>query len=250
MTDLAAALDDAVARNELEAWFQPQIDLATGAIVGAEALCRWQHPRLGWIEPAEFIPLAERSGAIHALGRFMAQAGCDAFREWSAYRPIDVSVNVSPLQLDGSAFTDWLAKLLAPMKLRQNSYMVEVTETQPISDVPAVVKRLDDLHGVGARVSIDDFGAGQASLAQLRRLHGAELKVDRSLVIDESADNHAFLVDVVKAAHGSGVRVVAEGIETHSQLARVRELGFDRAQGYLLGRPMPRSELTRLLRAS
>lgn len=248
--DLAAALDGAVARGEMEVWFQPQSDLSTNLIVGAEALCRWTHPCLGPIPPSRFIPIAEERGQIDEIGRFVADAGCRAFTRWSRIRPIDVSVNVSPKQLDDSEFVTWLASRLRRLRMGSRGYTVEITESQPINDTAAVVRRLEILRREGATVSIDDFGTGQASMTQLRRLHGAELKVDRSLVEDASAMAVSVLRRVVAAAHAAHVRVVAEGIETPEQLARVRRLGIDRAQGYLIGRPMPEARLTEVLRAA
>jgi FOG: EAL domain len=245
MRDLPAALPGAVERGEIVAWFQPQVLLESGGIVAAEALCRWQHPRYGLLPPADFIPLAEETGEIESIGRFMAEQCLDALAEWEERgSPIDVSVNVSPVQLLGPAFTDWLAERLERMHLRRSTLTIEVTEARPLENVPVLVQRLDGLRRVGLGIAIDDFGVGQSSLLQLRRLHGTELKIDRSLVTDLSAATTALLQRVVDAAHDLGIRVVAEGIETIQQLQRIRALGCDRAQGYLLGRPMTRAELT------
>lgn len=248
MRDLPAALAGAVERGEIVAWFQPQVLLESGGIVGAEALCRWQHPQWGLVPPAEFIGIAEETGAIEAIGRFMAEQCMDALTEWEDRgSPIDVSVNVSPVQLLGPAFTDWLAERLDRLHLRRSSLTIEVTEARPLENVPVLVQRLDDLRRAGLGIAIDDFGVGQSSLVQLRRLHGTELKIDRSLVTDLSASTTALLQKVVATAHGLGIRVVAEGIETIQQLQRIRTLGCDRAQGFLLGRPMTRADLTRQL---
>jgi EAL domain-containing protein (putative c-di-GMP-specific phosphodiesterase class I) len=248
MPDLATALEGAVDRGEMRAWFQPQVDIENGGIVGAEALCRWEHPREGLLPPGEFIALAEENGEIEAIGRFMTEQCFEALAEWSELgHAMDVSVNVSPVQLLGSGFTDWLADRLDRAHLRRSTLTIEVTEHLPLENVPALVTRLDELRGTGLGISIDDFGVGQASLRQLRRLHGTELKLDRSLVIDLSSSTTAFLRKVVEAAHGLGIRVVAEGVETLQHLQRVRDLGCERAQGYLLGRPVPRPDFTRLL---
>lgn len=248
MRDLPAALAGAVARGEIVAWFQPQVLLETGGIVGAEALCRWQHPEWGLIGPTEFITVAEEIGEIESIGRYMADESLAVLTECEALeRPIDVSVNVSPVQLLGPAFTDWLEQRLEDVHLRHSALTVEVTEARPLEDVPALVQRLDNLRRAGVGIAIDDFGVGQSSLTQLRRLHGTELKIDRSLVADLSSATTALLQRVVEAAHDLGIRVVAEGVETIQHLQRIRALGVDRAQGYLLGRPVPRAELTRLV---
>jgi EAL domain-containing protein (putative c-di-GMP-specific phosphodiesterase class I) len=235
-------------RGEISAWFQPQFDLATGALVGAEALCRWTHPQLGIVPPAEFIPLAEASGEIERIGRFMAEQSYESLVEWSELpHPIDVSVNVSPAQLITSSFTDWITERMSPVGGRRGRLTLEITESLPLQDVAALVHRLDRLRSVGFGVAIDDFGVGQSSLVQLRRLHGTELKLDRSLVNDLSDRATEVLRRAIEFAHGLGIRVVAEGIETAAQLARMRELGCDRAQGFLLGRPMSRVQLRELL---
>lgn len=235
-------------RGEIEAWFQPQVDVGDGGTVGAEALCRWRHPEWGLLLPGEFIGVAEDTGAIEGIGRFMAEECFAALAEWTAVdRPIDVSVNVSPVQLLGPLFTDWLAERLERVNLRRSTLTIEVTEARPLENVPALVHRLDDLRRAGLGIAIDDFGVGQSSMRQLKRLHGAELKIDRSLVTDLSAAGTELLRRVVEAAHELGIRVVAEGVETIQHLQRIRDLGCDRAQGFLLGRPLTRSDFTRRL---
>jgi len=251
MTDLATALRGAVARHELAAWFQPQIDLATGRIVSVEALCRWTHPELGAIEPSVFIPLAEELGLIDEIGQFMIEEGCAAAEKWSRLaHPIEVSVNVSPAQLVTSTFTDRLAVELRRLNLAPGSLTVEITESLRIEDLPVVVQRLDQLRELGLGVSLDDFGIGHSSMTQLRRLHATELKIDRSLIADDSETVTAMLRSVVDTVHEAGLLVVAEGIETAEQLERVRELGCDRAQGYLLARPMPKPAVELLFKAA
>lgn len=233
----------AVRRGEISAWFQPQIDLRDSRVVAAEALCRWMHPVRGLVPPSEFIPAAEESGLIEEIGVFMARQSCLAIERWR----IDISVNVSPVQLETAAFTKWLEHQLRGVSTGTNALTIEVTEEQPLRNVTAVVRRLDRLLALGVGVAIDDFGAGQSSLKQLRRLHATELKIDRSLVVDENAET--LIADAVVAARASGVRTVAEGIETREQLERITRLGCDRAQGYLLGRPMPHEAMDLLVAA-
>lgn len=246
MAELATDLTGALDRGEIEAWFQPQLDLHGGGIVGAEALCRWHHPQLGILSPDTFIPLAEELGHIHGIGQFMAEQCWEAIDHWRQLgHQLDLSVNVSPLQLQDSSFTDWLRGRVSFSGAGRLT--IEITESLPLEDVPALVPRLDELRSMGFGIAIDDFGVGQASLTQLRRLHGTELKIDRTLIVDASAETTERLIRVVDYARSTGIRVVAEGVETYDQLARVRELGCDRAQGYLIARPMPRSEVDALL---
>lgn len=240
---IAAALNGALERGELSAWFQPQFDLLTGDLVGAEALCRWQHPRLGAVAPSDFIPVAEEDGSIDQIGRFMADEALSAMRAWG----IDISVNVSPAQLVGSDFTDWLEHQLRLVRGSDRRLTIEITEGLHLDGVPAMVARLDRLRAAGLGIAIDDFGSGQASLTQLKRLHATELKIDRALVADDSPRASETIADAVAVAHGAGVRVVAEGIETGPQLDRASRLGCDRGQGYLLGRPTTRTELDRTI---
>ncbi|MGH1549703.1 EAL domain-containing protein [Leifsonia poae] len=243
METIVTDLVGAVRRGEISAWFQPQIDLRDGRVVAAEALCRWNHPVRGMVPPPEFIAAAEESKLIEEIGVFMARQGCLAIERWR----IDVSVNVSPLQLETAAFTNWLETQLSGVSTGSSTLTIEITEEQPMRNVPAVVRRLDRLRALGVGVAIDDFGVGQSSLKQLRRLHGTELKLDRSLIEDESAE--ALIARAVEAARAYGVRTVVEGIETTDQLELVTRLGCDRAQGYLLGRPMPREAMDELVAA-
>ena len=250
MTEIATALQGAVARQEITAWFQPQLSLDAGVIVAAEALCRWTHPVLGSVPPGVFIPVAEETGLIEEIGQFMLEESCRAALEWSQLpTPIEVSVNVSPAQLSTPRFTDELAVELQRLSLVPQALTIEITESLPIDDVPVVVQRLDELRMLGLGVAIDDFGTGHSSLSQLRRLHATELKIDRSLVIDSSAEVARMLREVIDEVHAAGLRVVAEGVETAAQLEHVRALQCDRAQGYLISRPVPKRAIDLLLAA-
>lgn len=241
--ELAARLPGAAERGEIQAWFQPQVDVQTGRMVGAEALARWRHPDLGSVPPTEFIPIAEETGEIAEIGRFMAEEACMAISEWD----LDISVNVSPTQLEDSVFADWLERTLRRFRAARGRLTLEITEGRAIEHATAVVRRLDRLRAVGAGVAIDDFGAGHASITQLKRLHGTELKIDRALVVDGSSAALDLLTATVGVAHRAGIRVVAEGVETVEQLQRIARIGCDRAQGYFLGRPMRKADLAEAL---
>jgi EAL domain-containing protein (putative c-di-GMP-specific phosphodiesterase class I) len=240
---MARGLRGAVTRGEIAAWFQPQVDVRSQRIVGAEALCRWLHPSWGMVPPTDFIPVAEEHCLIEEIGEFMASEAISAMQTWK----IDVSVNVSPAQLENAMFTGWLGRMIQRVPRAARRLTIEITEGLPLADVPALVARLDRLRGLKVGIAIDDVGAGQASLTQAKRLHATELKLDRGLIADDSPATDALIADTVDSAHDAGLRVVAEGIETVDQLEKVSRLGCDRAQGYLIGRPVRRPELARLL---
>jgi EAL domain-containing protein (putative c-di-GMP-specific phosphodiesterase class I) len=245
---LVSDLHGAAERGEIVAHYQPQVDLATNRIVAAEALARWRHPEFGAIAPAVFIPLAEEAALIHSLGRFMIEQVLNTVAGWRARGiHLEASVNVSANQLTTLEFFDLLDADLNRLDLEPGTVTIEITESYPILDTPSIALRLDTLRSRGLGISIDDYGVGYSSLQQLERMPATELKIDQSLVQDDSVQSLALMTAVVELAHWRGLRVVAEGVETHEQLERMRELECDRAQGYLLGRPMPAEELEKLV---
>ncbi|MBW9111426.1 EAL domain-containing protein [Microbacterium ureisolvens] len=244
-SEISRALTHALDRSEIAAWFQPQIDLLSNRVVAVEALCRWNHPEWGLVGPNVFIPVAEEDGMIGEIGRYMATQAIAVMAKWG----IDVSVNVSPAQLQDSAFATWLGRLVQRISHPARRLTLEITEGRHIGNVSAVVARLDRLRAMGLGIAIDDFGAGQASLTQLKRLHATELKIDRALVVDESPTAERTMGTAITVAHDAGIRVVAEGIETPQQLEKVKTMGCDRGQGYLFARPMPPGQIDALLTA-
>lgn len=247
-TRLKSDLSSALERGELFAYFQPQQDLATGRIVSVEALCRWQHPVLGLLSPSLFIPLAEELGTIRELGVFMLE---ESYRAADAWRrngvDLEVSVNVSATQLATDEFSDLVIRVAQESELPPRTITVEITESVPILDLDPVLHRLNQLRASGVGVSIDDYGTGHTSALQLQELPVTELKLDQSLVQDQSRDIVAELTRLVESVHERDIRVVAEGVETFADLDRCRVLGCDRAQGYLIGMPMAREDLDKLL---
>jgi EAL domain-containing protein (putative c-di-GMP-specific phosphodiesterase class I) len=242
--DLAGAVD----RDEIVAFYQPQIDIETGVIVSAEALSRWMHPALGMIPPATFIPIAEENGFIDAIGDRMLAMSCESAASWQVRdEPIEIAVNVSAAQLDDAQFAERLIGIVRSTQLSPHLLTIEVTESREILDTSAVADRLDWLRSVGVTISVDDFGTGHSSIDQLLRLRATELKIDQSLIQDESPSALTLLTAVIAFARDRGLRVVAEGVESETQFDRVRELHCDRAQGYLLGRPIPKDEFELLL---
>jgi EAL domain-containing protein (putative c-di-GMP-specific phosphodiesterase class I) len=243
-------LRGAAARDEIVAYFQPQIDLLTGEIVGVESLSRWVHPALGVQSPTVFIPLAEEFGFIDDIGDVMLHESCVYAAELAVrQREITVAVNVSALQLARASFFEHLEDCITENHLEVDAITLEITESRLIANRPQASERLSKVRRMGIGVSIDDFGVGHSSVEQVLSLPANELKIDRTIVQDESASDGALLTTIVRLARDRGLRTVAEGIETEAQLARVRAVGCDRAQGYLIGRPMPKHDLDALLTA-
>ena len=241
-------LPGAASRGEIIALFQPQFSLETGEVVGAEALSRWIHPQLGLIPPVEFIPMAERLGLVAGIGDVMLRLGCHAARDWQDQgHPIEVAVNVSILQLRTHAIVDTIAGLLGEFSLSPRLLTLEVTETTPLTDVPEAIDTVHRLRGLGVNISVDDFGAAYASREQVIALQATELKVDQSLVQETQGPHSEDLARAVEFGKAQGMRLVAEGIETEAQLARVRALHCDRGQGYLLSRPTTKADVDSLL---
>jgi diguanylate cyclase (GGDEF)-like protein/PAS domain S-box-containing protein len=227
----------AIGREELWTAYQPVVELPSGRMVGAEALVRWTHPEHGFISPVEFIPLAEESGTIHALGSHVLRESC---RLLAARRPdLHVAVNLSAVQLDDPDLTDLVRRTLSEAGLPPSALVLEITESMLMRDHVAATRKLNELRDLGVRLAIDDFGTGYSSLAQLRRLPLDTLKIDRSFVmgLGESRDAEAIVTSIIAMAHAVDLTVIAEGVETAEQLAVLQRLNCDQAQGYYFGRP-------------
>ena len=246
---LRADLPGAALRGELVAYYQPQVEVASGRIIGAEALCRWRHPELGFVPPLEFIPIAEESGAIHEIGDFMIEEGC-GFAASLLVEGVEIAVNVSALQLGNPGFSDRLTEAYRRHGLTPEHLTIELTESQPVIDVPDAIAQLERLRDLGIGISIDDFGSGHSSLKQLHALPFTELKIDQSLIREDTDATWTRLATLVAVARHRGLRIVAAGIEPQAQCDRVSDAGCDRAQGYFLGMPMPRDEFAAFLRAN
>jgi EAL domain-containing protein (putative c-di-GMP-specific phosphodiesterase class I) len=248
---LVSDLHGAVGRGEIVAHYQPQIDVISGEIVAVEALSRWFHPELGMQLPLVFIPIAEEFGLIDEVGNYMIEDGCQLAAELKARAiTVDVSVNVSAMQLARSAFFEDLEARLERLAPRAGAITLEITESRLIANRPKVAGRLQRLRDRGVSISIDDFGIGHSSVEQVLALPANELKVDRTIVQDESATNGVLMSTIIRLVRERGLRTVAEGVETAAHLERVRALGCDRAQGYLIGKPMSRDGLLTLLAGS
>ena len=247
-SELASQLDSAVDRGEIFAVYQPLIDLSGGAIVAAEALARWRHPQRGLVPAEEFIPLAEETGSIHRIGRFMLDEALATLDRWrSDGARIGLSVNVSTLQLARSTFTDYLGEQLRSRRMPAQTLIIEVTESHPLPEGESIRPRLAALVSRGLGVALDDFGTGHASPSQMERLPVTELKLDRSLIQHPADQLHGPIAEAISRARERGVRLVAEGIETAAHLRSAIALGCDRAQGYMFGAPMPPGDFRALL---
>jgi diguanylate cyclase len=251
--ELITDLDSAVAEGQLAVHYQPTVELSGGATTGYEALLRWQHPTRGLVPPMEFIPLAEESGAIVEIGRWVLTEATDQAARWSREtgRPIDIAVNLSPRQLLDDDVVSTVRAALADSGLPAGQLTLEVTEGVLIDDVEAVVDVLRALRGLGVRIAIDDFGTGYSSLSYLRRLPADVVKIDRSFVQDLGSGGRSttLVASIIELARSLELEVVAEGVETEDQAAAVQALGCEYAQGYLYGRPAPAEEMSILLGA-
>jgi len=252
--DLETDLRQALARGELRVYYQPEIDIPTGLVVGMEALLRWEHPRRGLIGPDRFIPLAEETGLILEIGPWVLEQACRDTRRWQEQhlgtRPLVVSVNLSPREFACPEMPGEVAQILQRTGLHPASLRLEITETAMMDDVDQASRTLDELKRLGVWLAIDDFGTGYSSLNYLRRFPVDTVKIDRSFIGGLESD--AGAVSIVRAVtalgHALGMDVTAEGIETAAQLALMEAVSCDRGQGYLFSRPVPAHELDELLR--
>jgi diguanylate cyclase (GGDEF)-like protein/PAS domain S-box-containing protein len=244
-------LRHALAKQQLEVFYQPIVNLATETIVKAEALVRWHHPRRGLVAPGEFIGLAEETGLIDDIGNWVLGEAAARAREWSALTgaPFQISVNKSPAEfMSRTTVKAWDAELVL---LRQagRQIAVEITEGMLLNDTPGILKRLDELALTGAQLSIDDFGIGYSSMSYLKKFKVDFIKIDQSFVKDITTNLHSsvFAETILLMAHKLGLKVIAEGIETTEQRDFLKTKGCDYAQGFLFSAPVPSASFEHLL---
>jgi EAL domain-containing protein (putative c-di-GMP-specific phosphodiesterase class I) len=237
-------------RRQFTLHYQPQVDLASWRITGAEALLRWQHPELGSIPPADFIPSAEKSGLIISIGEWVLRAACLQLKKWhdGGFPTLNLAINVSARQFQEPASVDKIVAILQETGLDPGCLELELTEGLFMPKADHVIRSLGKLKDIGVRLAIDDFGTGFSSLEYLRRLPLDTLKIDQSFVRDTSnLDGAALVSSIVALAQKLRLRVVAEGVETHEQLAFLQRLGCDEMQGYLFSRPLPSEQFRTML---
>jgi len=241
--DLEADLRSAIERNELEVALQPIVQIATGRIIGCEALARWRHPTRGAISPDEFIPMAERTGLIHELGMWIVRNACRVAKMLPPDAP--VSVNVSVAQLRAASMTGEMLDVIREFGLTPDRIEIEITESLLITRDDPAIDTARELSKAGFPIALDDFGTGYASLNYLRKLPLNRVKIDKEFTRDsvDHADCAAIVVSVVQLARTLGLEVTAEGVETEAQLAFLKAIGCGAAQGYLISKPVPESEL-------
>ena len=237
-------------RRQFTLHYQPQVSTGSWKITGAEALIRWDHPELGPIPPADFIPFAEKSGLIIPIGEWVLRAACMQLKKWHAngFPSLTLAINVSARQLQEPASVDLIVELLKETGLDPGYLELELTESSLMTNAETVIKSLGKLRDFGVKLAIDDFGTGFSSLEYLRRLPLDTLKIDQSFIRDTGNHKGAALVtSIVALAHWLQLRVVAEGVETPEQAAFLQRLGCDVMQGYLFSKPLPNEKFKRLL---
>ncbi|AVR96283.1 bifunctional diguanylate cyclase/phosphodiesterase [Pseudoduganella armeniaca] len=251
---IESALRNALVRQEFVLHYQPQLDLATGAIVGVEALLRWQHPELGMVAPQRFIGLAEETGLIVPIGAWVMRTACAQAQAWRAagLPPLRMAVNLSARQFAQPDLVQSIAAVLAETGLPPACLELELTESLFVDDVARAVALLHELKNLGVALSIDDFGTGYSSLSYLRTFPIDVLKIDRTFVgqIDGDSDQAAIVVSIIALAHNLQLKVIAEGVETAEQLAFLRAHECDQVQGYYFSRPVPAEEFAALAQAT
>jgi diguanylate cyclase (GGDEF)-like protein/PAS domain S-box-containing protein len=248
-------LHHALAADELRLYYQPIVDLRSGAVVGVEALVRWQHPKRGMLVPDQFIRVAEECGLVVPVGAWVLAEACRQTAEWNRMAvvadrcPIEVNINISPRQLSSPDFVDTVAAAIADGGIDPAAICLEITEGMLMHDEHAAVETLHDVRRLGVRIGIDDFGTGYSSLSYLKHFPIDSLKVDRTFVdgLGEESDEGVIVGAIIALAHSLGLIAVAEGVETDAALAELQRLGCDRVQGFLLGHPQPAEALESVL---
>lgn len=243
MLQLGNALHFALERGEMALHYQPQISLQDGHLVGAEALLRWQHPELGSISPAEFIPLAEDNGQILAIGEWVLRTAVTQLKRWldAGMRPMVVAVNLSAVQFRHPNLLAMVTQILDETGLPAGYLELELTEAMAMDNPLAAIVQMNQLHERGVRMAIDDFGTGYSSLSYLKKFRVYKLKIDQSFVHDlsDDADDKAIVTAIINLASSLGLKTIAEGVETAAQLAFLRLQGCDEVQGYYFSKPVP-----------
>jgi diguanylate cyclase (GGDEF)-like protein/PAS domain S-box-containing protein len=248
---LESGLHRAIERREFVLHYQPIVSLDSGQLISVEALIRWRHPQRGLVSPAQFVPIAEESGFITAIGRWVLDEACRQSQAWRAagLPPVRVAINISTVELRGSGFVEGIGSILDEHGLIPEDLELELTETFLMQDSSSTAAVLQSLSDLGVWIALDDFGTGYSSLSHLKRFPIDTLKIDQSFVRDLAmdADDASIVSAVIGMGKGLNIRVVAEGVETREQLAFLRKQGCPEGQGYYFSRPMGAGEFSQLL---
>ncbi|MFT7485383.1 MAG: EAL domain-containing protein (putative c-di-GMP-specific phosphodiesterase class I) [Candidatus Paceibacteria bacterium] len=240
---LERSLRNSLDRNELVVFYQPKVDIATQAVVGFEALVRWQHPELGMVSPGQFIPLAEETGLIVPIGEWVLETACRQVKQWEqgGFMPVRMAVNLSPVQFRKNSLCDTVAEILERTGLSPSLLELEVTESMLMHSLKDTVNTLQRLKAMGIYLSIDDFGTGYSSLSYLKGFPIDALKIDQSFVRDitAKADDAAIATSIILMGRSLNLNVIAEGVETESQRAFLEVLQCNEFQGFLVSPPVP-----------
>ncbi len=248
---LETGLRHALERNELEVYFQPQVSVRQGKVVGAEALLRWKHPEQGFISPMVFIPIAEESGMIHEIGDWVLKTACLKMKSWqdAGLPQLRIAVNVSSHQIYQPNFTAKVAQIIKETGITPENLELELTESTLLHEVDIARATLTKLKSLGIQIAIDDFGTGFSSLTYLKQFPFDTLKIDRYFVqnIGQDAENSAITLATIQMAHSLNLKVIAEGVETESELDFLSAHDCDEIQGYLYSRPLAEGGFEKLL---
>ncbi|PPL17506.1 hypothetical protein UN63_04240 [Oceanisphaera arctica] len=249
-TELRIALE----QGQMELHYQPQFCLRDGSLVGVEALVRWNKPGIGLVYPGDFIPLAETTGIIVPMGKWVLKEACHQLSAWrqAGFNNIRMAVNLSARQLRQPSLASDIAGILQQQEMNADMLELEITESMLMEDMNTAITTMSELNQLGIHLAIDDFGTGYSSLAYLKNFPVRRLKIDKSFVQDLTADTEdtAIISAIINLAHNMGIAVIAEGIENEAQLEYLRQLNCDEGQGYFLARPMPAADMDKLLQES
>jgi EAL domain-containing protein (putative c-di-GMP-specific phosphodiesterase class I) len=233
-------------------FYQPQIDILTGKLIGVEALIRWLQPDLIFIKPGEFIPLAEEAGLIVPIGEWVIHTACSQNMIWqkAGFKPMCMTVNVSSIQFMQSNFVERISQILKETGLSPAYLQLELTEGTIMKHAEDIIKKLDTINAMGIKVSIDDFGTGYSSMNYLKRLPLSTLKIDRSFIQDiaTNPDDQSITKAIIDLARNFRLNVIAEGVETRKQLHLLREYGCNGMQGYLICPPINAMSLAQFVK--
>lgn len=242
-------LQRALSNNEFEIYYQPLIDMRTMKVISAEALLRWNNKNLGMVMPSKFIPIAERTGMINSIGKWVLYEACKQAKVWqlAGFESMGISVNVSAIQFKQASFIDHVVSILEETGLEPKYLTLELTESTALEDINYSIESIKRLQQLGVRMAIDDFGTGYSSLSYLKNLPIDILKLDRSFIVelDRDTSDHAIVQAIIMITKGLKIKVLAEGVETKHQLELLNELNCDFAQGYYISRPVPKEDFSK-----